>query len=152
MQRKLPYFQRACLLTRNMGKALQVYCDLLGFTLEYQSADKPDSYSYDIFNIPRDIPTRFATLSSEQQQRTLALIEVPDASFFGSNTRLAAAVIHTESVTELLRQAQALGLKTLPPQLHPAPEQGPGRQEACLYDFDGHPVVIYQILAAEQGT
>ena len=76
-ERPLPYFQRAALLVDDMDRALAVYRDLLGFTLEVLGDDKTDSYAYEIFSIPRTVAIRFAALSSQSQQRTLALIEAP---------------------------------------------------------------------------
>ena len=144
--RNLPYFQRACFLVSDLDRALTVYQDILGFTCTKLSVDDPDSYSYDIFNIPRDIQTRFATLSSVDQQRTLALIEVPETQIQSSTLLTAATVINVLDVSETLAQADAAGLKTLDIKTHASTEAGPGRAEAAFYDHDGHPVVIYEVI------
>ena len=146
--RNLPYFQRMCLLISDLDQALALYRDLLGFKVEYIGVDDPDSYSYEIFNIPRDIQTRFATLSTEDQVRTLALIEVPKTQIQSSELLIAAPVIHVESVTDVLERAEAQGFQTTAPRTHPAPENGPGRSEAAIYDADGHPVVIYELVGS----
>ena len=145
-ERNLPYFQRMCLLISDLDQALALYQDLLGFKVEYIGVDDPDSYSYEIFNIPRNIQTRFATLSSTDQLRTLALIEVPGADIHPSDMLTAAPVIHVASVTDMLARAEAKGFKTTVPRTHPAPENGPGRSEAAIYDPDGHPVVVYELV------
>lgn len=143
--RNLPYFQRACLLVSDLDKALNVYQGLLGFTCTKLSVDDPDSYSYEIFNIPRDIQTRFATLSSHDQVRTLALIEVPGAKIQSGSMLTAATVINVPDVAKMLEDAAQMGLKALGIRDHPVTESGPGRKEAAFYDHDGHPVVIFEV-------
>ena len=145
--RNLPYFQRACLLVSDLDQALSVYQDLLGFTCTKVSLDDPDSYSYEIFNIPRDIQTRFATLSSPDQVRTLALIEVPGAQIQSGSLLTAATVIHVSNVAETLDGAKRMKLNALDIRVHPATDAGPGRAEAAFYDHDGHPIVIYEVIA-----
>lgn len=144
--RTLPYFQRACLLVSDLDKSLSVYQDLLGFTCTKLSVDDPDSYSYEIFNIPRDIQTRFATLSSADQVRTLALIEVPGATIQSGSMLTASTVINVPDVAKMLDDAKHAGLKALDIRVHDATDAGPGRKEAAFYDHDGHPVVIYEVI------
>lgn len=143
--RNLPYFQRGCFLVSDLDKALQIYQGLLGFTCTKLSVDDPDSYSYEIFNIPRHIQTRFATLSSADQVRTLALIEVPGETIQSGSMLTASTVINVSDVSKVLGDAKQLGLTTLEIRDHPATEAGPGRKEAAFYDHDGHPVVIYEV-------
>lgn len=143
--RNLPYFQRACFLVSDLDKALSVYQDLLGFTCTKLSVDDPESYSYEIFNVPRHIQTRFATLSSADQVRTLALIEVPGATIQSGSMLSAAPVINVADVTKVLDVAVQMGLKVLDIRDHPSTDTGPGRKEAAFYDHDGHPVVIYEV-------
>lgn len=141
-ERSLPYFQRAALVVANIDQSLRLYRDILGFVVEYIGEDTPQSYSYDLFQIPRHLPTRFATLSSAQQQRTFALIEVPDYQPIKSGLIAAAIVVHVAEVAQTLIQAQHLGLVCHTPRVVTSP---PARTEAGLYDSDGHLVVIYQL-------
>jgi len=143
-ERPLPFFQRAALLVDNLDKALAVYRDLLGFELEFVGDDESDSFAYEIFDIPEDVQTRFAALSSQSQQRTLALIEAPGHAAAQSERR-AAAVIQVTSVVETLAAAKALGLKTCEPRTELDPTKGPPRTESGFYDHDGHTVVIYNL-------
>jgi catechol 2,3-dioxygenase-like lactoylglutathione lyase family enzyme len=131
---------------RALDPALAVYRDLLGFELTYVGEDGPDAYSYEIFRLPRRVATRFATLSSEAQQRTLALIEVPGDVLPAATIPVAATVVQVRSVSATLESARTLGLACCEPRHHPAPPNGPARSEAAFYDHDGHPVVIYQLL------
>lgn len=129
-----------------MERALAVYRDLLGFHLEYLGEDEAESFSYTIFKIPRDIPTRFATLSSPAQTRTLALIEVPTDIPLVSAMPSAAAVVRVESVEATLQGAAGLGLERCEVRRHAKPAKGPGRIESAFYDFDAHPVVIFELI------
>ncbi|MEQ8263746.1 VOC family protein [Pseudohaliea sp.] len=145
-ERPLPWFQRACLLVRALEPAFEVYRDLLGFEVAHVGEDGPDAYSYEIFRLPRDVSTRFATLSSAAQLRTLALIEVPGEVLRAPSIPAAATVIQVDSVAATLERARGLGLACCEPRHHPAPPNGPARSEAAFYDHDGHPVVIYALL------
>jgi catechol 2,3-dioxygenase-like lactoylglutathione lyase family enzyme len=148
-QRTLPYFQRAALVVSDIDKSLLIYRDILGFSLEYLGIDTPDSYGYEVFKIDNSIQTRFATLSSVQQQRTLALIEVPNIKIYESNqTRISAVVIQVKSVEKTRQKLIENKIETLRIVKHDAPNQGLARQEMGFYDFDGHLVVIYEILNA----
>ncbi len=143
-ERPLPFFQRAALLVDNLDKALAVYRDLLGFELEFVGDDESDSFAYEIFSIPTEVKTRFATLSSESQQRTLALIEAPGHAAAQSERRTA-VVIQVESVAATLEGASALGLDICVARTERDPKKGPPRTESGFYDHDGHTVVIYNL-------
>jgi len=144
-ERPLPYFQRAALLVDDLDKAFEVYRDLLGFTLEYIGDQESDAYAYEIFDIPETVVIRFAALSSESQQRTLALIEAPGHAASLGAPRRAAAVIQVPSVKETLDAAKGLGLDTCEPRTELDPAKGPARTESGFYDHDGHTVVIYNL-------
>ena len=143
-ERPLPFFQRSALLVDNLDKALEVYRDLLGFELEFVGDDESDSFAYEIFTIPEEIKIRFAALSSESQQRTLALIEAPGHAAAQSERR-SAVVVQVESVTATLRSAAAMGLGTCEPRTELDPAKGPPRTESGFYDHDGHTVVVYNL-------
>ena len=143
-ERPLPYFQRIALIVDNLDKAFEVYRDLLGFTLEYIGDQDSDVFAYEIFDIPESVIIRFATLSSESQQRTMALIEAPGFASAHSERR-SAAVIQVASVAETLAAAKALGLKTCEARTELDPTKGPPRTESGFYDHDGHTVVIYNL-------
>ena len=143
-ERPLPYFQRIALIVDNLDKAFEVYRDLLGFTLEYIGDQDSDVFAYEIFDIPESVIIRFATLSSESQQRTMALIEAPGFASAQSERR-SAAVIQVASVAETVTKVKALGLKACEPRTELDPAKGPPRTESGFYDHDGHTVVIYNL-------
>lgn len=144
-ERPLPYFQRAALLVNDLDKAFEVYRDLLGFELEYVADQNDEAFAYEIFDIPEAVDIRFATLSSQSQQRTLALIEAPGHAESLGDARRAATVIQVESVAKTLAAATDLGLKICQPRTERDPAKGPPRTESGFYDHDGHTVVIYNL-------
>jgi hypothetical protein len=83
-ERPLPYFQRIALVVNDLDKAFEVYRDLLAFAGDFIGDRQTDAFAYDIFGIPETVAIRFAALSSENQQRTLALIEAPGSTTKGS--------------------------------------------------------------------
>ena len=144
-ERPLPYFQRAALLVENMERALEVYRDLLGFQLEFIGDSESDAYAYEVFAIPTDVEIHFAALSSDSQQRTLALISAPGHAASLGSARRTAVVVQVASVAATLAAAAERGLATCAARTYPAPPKGPPRTEAAFYDHDGHTVVIYQL-------
>ncbi|MEX1309776.1 MAG: VOC family protein [Candidatus Sulfomarinibacteraceae bacterium] len=143
-ERPLPYFQRLTLVVNDLDKAFEVYRDLLGFTVDFVGGRQTDVFAYDIFGIPADVEIRFAALSSESQQRTMALIEAPGFAA-GLSDRRAASVIQVVSVADTTARVRALGLEAHEPRTELDPANGPPRTEGGFYDHDGHTVVIYNL-------
>lgn len=143
-ERPLPYFQRLALIVDDLDRAFEVYRDLLGFTVDFIGGRQTDAFAYDIFGIPETVAIRFAALSSESQQRTLALIEAPGFAA-GQSERRAASVIQVVSVAETTARVRALGLEAHEPRTELDPANGPPRTEGGFYDHDGHTVVIYNL-------
>jgi catechol 2,3-dioxygenase-like lactoylglutathione lyase family enzyme len=143
-ERPLPFFQRIALVVDDLDKAFEVYRDLLGFELEFIGDDTSDAFAYEVFAIPREVKIRFAALSSESQQRTLALIEAPGFAA-GQSDHRAAAVVQVPSVVETTARVRELGLKAHEPRTELDPANGPPRTEGGFYDRDGHTVVIYNL-------
>jgi catechol 2,3-dioxygenase-like lactoylglutathione lyase family enzyme len=143
-ERPLPFFQRIALVVDDLDKAFEVYRDLLGFELEFIGDDTSDAFAYEVFAIPREVKIRFSALSSESQQRTLALIEAPGFAA-GQSERRSAAVVQVPSVIETTARVRALGLKAHEPRTELDPANGPPRTEGGFYDHDGHTVVIYNL-------
>ena len=80
-------FQRANFVVSSLDQALTFYVDVLGLRLDFIKDSPGDSYSYPVFEIPRDRPLRFAVLSTESQLRVLALTEIPVEVWRMSNPR-----------------------------------------------------------------
>jgi len=144
-ERPLPYLQRATLVIDDLDRALEVYRDLLGLSLEFVGGSEADAFAYEVLKIPERIEIRFAALSSDSQQRTLALVEAPGLAVEREGPRRAAVVVQVASVPDTLAGASRLGLEVCSSHTTLDPAKGPPRTESAFYDADGHTVVIYQL-------
>lgn len=142
------YFKRQAIVVSDMERALSLYRDVLGFQLHSLSQSSATSYSYEVFNIPREASIRFATLDAgDVQIRTLALIEVTGVPVEPqTGIRRAAAVINANGRYEAIYEAVTqMGLETMNPRAlgDPASPRGQG-VELGFVDWDGNLVVIYE--------
>jgi len=147
------FFKRQAIVVSDMERALTLYRDVLGFELHSLTQSSEDSYSYDVFNIPREASIRFATLDAgETQIRTLALIEVTGVDLEPqSGVRRAAAVINVNGRYDaVLAGVDEMGLDRAEPRAlgDPDSERGQG-VELGFTDWDGNLVVIYQFPGAQ---
>lgn len=138
-------FKRAALIVADLDRALALYRDALGFTLQSIKQSDSDSYSYEIFGIDPAARLRMAALDGPPgQERTLALLEVtpppPRPARPGSATvielmdidRAVAAITAQPGVTLFAERA----LNT---------HDGRVGREVGLIDADGHAVVLYHL-------
>ena len=65
-------YKRITLVVADIERSLTVYRDILGFTINYIQPSDKDSFSYPVFNIPKEADLNFATLDSPTQERTFA--------------------------------------------------------------------------------
>jgi catechol 2,3-dioxygenase-like lactoylglutathione lyase family enzyme len=147
-----PLVKRTALVVSTMDRALTVYRDLLGFQLNSLTQSGPNSYSYEVFALPRDVPIRFATLNSgPDQQRSLALIESIGIDPYATEApRPAALVVNANGRFDaILAGARAMGLTVIEPRPLISQTQGEGVEGAFL-DHDGHLIVIFQFPQADQ--
>ena len=137
--------QRANFVVTNIDRALTFYRDVLGLTLDFVK-DSPDvSYSYDVFEIDRDQPIRFAVLSSPSQVRILALTEVPvDTLESVPNPRRSAIVIDVGDVDAVVDGARQAGCHVYREEKLITHDGREGR-EVGIVDHDGNLTVIYNI-------
>jgi catechol 2,3-dioxygenase-like lactoylglutathione lyase family enzyme len=139
-------FRRANLVVTDIDRALQVYRDVLGFMVDGISESSAQSYSYPVFQFPREAKLRFATLSTSSQLRTLALTEVKGVAITRPPVpHLAALVIRVDDIEAVILAVRELGLDTVPATRAETPE-GDGFIEQAFVDFDGHLIVLYQLL------
>ena len=142
------FYKRQAIVVSDMERALTLYRDVLGFELHALTQSSADSYSYDVFNIPREATVRFATLDAgETQIRTLALVEVTGVALEPqSGVRRAAAVVNVNGRYEdVLAAVDEMGLDRAEPRALGDPESERGQGvELGFTDWDGNLVVIYQ--------
>ena len=144
------YFKRVTLVVADMDRALSIYRDILGFELDGISESAADSYSYPVFQIPPSAKLRFATLSAGTEQvRTLALTEVKGIELEVPRPPYrSAAVIRSRDITRDFERLEELELETTEPKFID------GREfdfwERAFVDFDGHLIVLYEVVANEE--
>ena len=142
------YFKRQAIVVSDMERALTLYRDTLGFTLHSLTQSSETSYSYEVFNIPREASIRFATLDAgDVQIRTLALIEVTGVDLAPhTGIRRAAAVINASGRYEqIVASLGEMGLEHMQPRPLGDPNSPRGQGiELGFLDWDGNLVVIYE--------
>ncbi|MCC5868804.1 MAG: VOC family protein [Gammaproteobacteria bacterium] len=143
-------FQRSNLIVRDLDRSLEIYRDILGFSIDYQKVSEKTSYSYTVFGIPAHAKLRFCTLSAPGQLRTLALtevtgVELPEAP---STPRLSAMVLKVDAMDAVLEAFRARGDMLLHPEQVLHTQDGRVGREIGVVDPDGHLLVLYTITRA----
>ena len=143
-------FQRGNIVVADMDRSLEVYRDILGLTVEYTKESEPTSYSYPVFEIPREAKLRFATLNAgAEQRRVLALTEIKGVELpklpLPRPGALVFEVPDMDPVLDALRARDDVHVyeeETLKTQ------DGRVGREIGIVDPDGHLIVLYNISAA----
>ncbi|MEX1308841.1 MAG: VOC family protein [Candidatus Sulfomarinibacteraceae bacterium] len=143
-------FKRVTLVVSDLERSLQIYRDVLGFSLDGISDSTEASYSYPVFKIDPKAKIRFATLSAGPAQvRTMALTEVTGIDLpKPARPHMTASVIRVDDLDGTFTKIEALGLETVPPKIAERPGEFKFVERAFV-DFDGHLIVLYQILPLE---
>lgn len=137
--------QRANVVVTDLERALAFYRDLLGFEVAFMKDSAPDSYSYTVFEIPREAKLRFCVLSTATQPRVLALTEVTATDMPPPPVpRLGAVVLEIEAVDAVLQALADAGHRVYPEKRLVTQDGRVGREIGCL-DPDGNLVVLYKI-------
>lgn len=139
------FYKRITLVVADFDKSLTIYKDILGFTINYVQESAPDSYSYPVFNIPKEAKIRFAALDSPDQQRTLGFTEVKGIPLpKQEGIYMHASVIQVDDLPQKIEQIKALGLSITEPKIDE--NEYAKFLEQSFVDFDGHLVVLYELL------
>ena len=144
-QKEVLHVKRPCILVADLERSLSLYRDLLEFRLDYVGDASADSYLYKVFKIPSSAKLRFATLSTEREDRALALTEVKGIELPKPSTMYSIAIVlQVNKVEPLIEAIKKMNLNviepshfTAPPNLH-FTEQG-------FYDFDNRLIVLYDV-------
>jgi len=139
-------YKRITLVVADIERSLTIYRDILGFSVNSIKDSDNDSYSYPVFKIPKEAKIRFATLDSPTQERTIGLteikgIELPKPT---GGPIMTASVIKVGDLKDVIEKIKGLGLETTEPETD-------GNDnftflEQAFIDFDGHLIVLYEIL------
>ncbi|MEM8527046.1 MAG: VOC family protein [Bacteroidota bacterium] len=141
-------YKRVTLVVADIERSLTVYRDILGFTVNYIKDSAADSYSYPVFKIPKEAKIRFGALDSPTQERTIGLTEVKGYELPKSSApMMSASVIKVEDLEAVMKKIEALGLETTEPEMD-SNEYADFKEQAFI-DFDGHLVVLYELMLRE---
>jgi catechol 2,3-dioxygenase-like lactoylglutathione lyase family enzyme len=139
-------FQRGNHVVADLDRALTFYRDVLGFDVTYILPPNPDSYSYPVFDVPREATMRFCVLSTDTQVRVMALTEIVGVRLAPTpHPRRSAIVLEIDDPDAVIAASRALGLQVYPEEVLHTNDGRIGR-EIGIVDFDDNLIVIYKIL------
>lgn len=141
-------FQRSNLLVSNLDQALEIYRDILGFTLEAVRDLPAEGYAYELFSVPAEASLRFAVLSSGTQTNVLALTEVSGpgsvARLSGQAQSASGLVLEVAEFDTVFSRLERMGLNTMNENKFLTADERDGRQRGFL-DRDGNLIILYQL-------
>ena len=138
-------FQRANYLVSNKERALLLYRDILGMSLDFMKVSEEDSYSYDVFDIDDSIAIEFALLSYQDQARVMALTILGDGNLEKNPLpRRAAICIEVDDVDDAVSKCNENGFHCYGED-HLITHDGREGKEVGILDDDGNLIVIYKI-------
>ena len=141
-------FQRANFIVADMDRALLLYRDILGMTVDFIKESESDSYSYPVFDIERSAVLSFAVLSTPSQPRVMALTEVRNMDLSRNPPpRRSAIVLDVPNLDEVLAGCDEAGFHAYPEEQLVTHDGRIGR-EIGLVDDDDNLIVIYHIPSA----
>lgn len=139
-------FQRGNHVVADLERALTFYQSVLGFDVTFTLPPNPDSYSYAVFDVPREAVMRFCVLSTATQERVMALTEVKGVDIAPlPHPRRSAIVLEIDDPDTVMAGARALGLTVYDEEVLKTKDGRIGR-EIGIVDFDDNLIVIYKIL------
>jgi catechol 2,3-dioxygenase-like lactoylglutathione lyase family enzyme len=142
------YVKRPALVVDKLERSLEIYRDILGFKVQFIKASADNSYSYDVFNIPRHIPLRFATLTAGGPEVSIfGLIEAPGAKTKPArdDVRASAVVIHVDDLDAIVARLTGQSDVILLPEFALTTQDGRKGREVAMIDPDGHAILLYHI-------
>jgi len=141
-------FQRANFVVSDLDRALLLYRDILGLSVEFMHDSKPDSYSYPVFEIDKSATLRFCVLNTPTQPRVLALTEITGVELPRNRMpRRSAIVLDVPNVDEVIAGCADAGFHVYAEERLETHDGRIGR-EIGIVDDDDNLVVIYRITAA----
>ncbi len=138
-------FQRSNHVVADLDRALTFYQGVLGVDVTFTLPPNPASYSYAVFDIPREAVMRFCVLSTDTQERVMALTEVKGVDIVPlPHPRRSAIVLEIDEPDTVMAAARALGLTVYDEEVLKTKDGRVGR-EIGIVDFDDNLIVIYKI-------
>lgn len=139
--------KRGALVVSDLDRAFKVWIDLFGMEVDSLIEQSPDSLAYDLFDVPEEAKTRFATLNAgDQQMRTLGMLEVKGVEYpQQTGIRRGGVVMNANGRLDTIRAAlPGIGLAMLREKPLTVDGQGTGT-ETGFHDWDGNLIVLYQL-------
>ena len=128
-----------------LDRALVLYRDVLGMQIAFIKDSEPDSYSYPVFEIDPRASLRFAVLSTEKQERVMALTEIKGVELPKvQSPRRSAIVLNIDDVDGVVQRATRHGFFVYDEERLETQDGRIGR-EVGIVDQDDNLVVIYNI-------
>ena len=146
-----PHVKRPNLVVSDLSRSLTIYRDILDLTASDISEYSSQSYSYPVFNIPEDAPIRGVTLHEPGEQRVLALTELAtlDLPPPANTPHMSAVVIGVTDLEGKFERLAELGLTMTEPKIAGGADFD--FVEQAFVDFDGHLIVLYEVLHGSAG-
>jgi catechol 2,3-dioxygenase-like lactoylglutathione lyase family enzyme len=142
------YVKRPALVVDNLERSLEIYQGILGFKVQFIKTSAADSYSYDVFNIPKHILLRFATLTADGPEVSIfGLIEARGARTLphAEALRPSAVVIHLDDLDAAVALLKQRSDVTTLPEYALTTQDGRKGREVAMIDPDGHAILLYHI-------
>lgn len=141
-----PHVKRPNLLVSDLDRSLEIYRDILGFFPSNISESWTDSYSYPVFNIPREARMRYTYLGEPGESRVFGLTEVSgiDLPCPVNRPHLTTVVIGVTELDDKIEKLKALGLDMTEPKVAGGSEFT--FTEVAFTDPDGHLIVLYEVM------
>lgn len=138
-------FQRGNHVVADLDLALTFYEKVLGFNVAFRLPPNPASYSYAVFDVPRDAVMRFCVLSTDTQERVMALTEVRGVPLAPvPHPRRSAIVLEVDDPDAVTAGARSLGLHVYDEEVLHTKDGRVGREMGVI-DFDDNLIVLYKI-------
>jgi catechol 2,3-dioxygenase-like lactoylglutathione lyase family enzyme len=146
-------FKRITLVVADLERSFTLYRDVLGFQVDRIMESSEESYSYPVFRIDPEATIRFATLSAGTKQiRILGLTEVKGMDLPRPGKPLmTATVLRTADIDRDFEKVEALGLEVVEPKFVELTEDYHFYERAFV-DFDGHLVVLHEVVKEPAGS
>jgi len=142
----MPHVKRPNILVTDLDRSLKIYRDILGFSFDSISESSLDSFSYPVFNIPREARMRYTYLNEPSEKRVFGITEVKGVKLPkpASAPYMTTAVIGITELESKFAKLKAMGLTVTESKTTGGTEFR--FIEQAFVDFDGHLIVCYEIL------
>jgi|SaaInlStandDraft_1057018.scaffolds.fasta_scaffold12709_3 catechol 2,3-dioxygenase-like lactoylglutathione lyase family enzyme len=142
----IPHVKRSLLMVSDIDRSLIIYRDVLGFEASEIVQTDENSFSYPVFNVPKEGKMRYVFLNEPDETRVLRLTEVTgvDLPSLPNRPYMNTTVIAIDGLEDKFETLKSMGLELTPI------KQAKGVDfyfiEQGFIDFDGHLIFCYEIL------